>query len=162
MKVYVVNTVVSDGYSDGSESNPAVFCSKEDALNYAYEEYVRQFEGYKFETGKDENDCELLSREEFDADESNYIVIQGHDSHVQVELYEREIDEQIPWIQTDDMQWCKPLGNHEYRLIEANSVDDDMYAVSVPLDIDLKDAFNYAGDYYEETRSIIKNLLWVS
>ena len=41
------------------------------------------------------------------------------------------------WINTDDMQRCRYLGNHKYHLIEADEINDDSFLVSEDMIVDM-------------------------
>lgn len=94
MMVYGVTVIDSDGLGDGTESWTKLFADKEEAEKYAYEQYKECFDCFDFEDGKDANDNPPLSEEKF-LDEvrsqSAYAYIQGHSSHIQVELFEQEL-----------------------------------------------------------------------
>ena len=59
------------------------------------------------------------------------------------------------WIHTDDMQRCRKVSDSCYELIEANEVDD-MFLISDPMTIDLRDWVR-DGEYTNEAKSIIRS-----
>lgn len=92
LPIYTVSLVDSMGYWDGSESSVKSFVSKQESLDYAYEKYCAFWEN----AARDEAPAlePLLSRDAFDKAiaEDTYVCIQFDDYHIQVEVYEQELE----------------------------------------------------------------------
>lgn len=97
-KIYVVNEVYSDGFSEGNESYPYVYKEYERAIDRAYESYKTLWMDYfdYTEEDTDDNGNAFMNREMFGkAYDLNvdkfYVLIQGSCSHAQIEIYETKI-----------------------------------------------------------------------
>lgn len=96
MTIYGVTKVNSAGYRDGTESKTFLFLKQEDQEECAYKLYDEAFWDYDFDDPKmDEAGRFLLEKDEFLKEikkyEPLYAVIQGFDSHVQIELFQQEV-----------------------------------------------------------------------
>lgn len=72
-------------------------------------------------------------------------------------LMTRNIDTENEWIQTDDYQYCRRIGDKVYQLIEASEVDGK-YILSDPGKIDINNYVSFDGNkitYNEECQSFI-------
>lgn len=58
------------------------------------------------------------------------------------------------WIETDDYQYTKKIGNGYYHFIEARYIEDDRYLLCEDI-VDIKDCFNKDGSYTDECKEII-------
>jgi len=92
MTIHTVSLVNSEGYWDGSESIVESFISKQDCLDVAYQKYESIWKEAK---ANDVPDLpRKMSKKQFEAQvlRDDYVVIQFDDHHVQVEVYEQELD----------------------------------------------------------------------
>jgi len=96
--IYGVSVVNSDGYIDGTDSRVYPVPSCEAACEKAYEEYESTWAEFEdiglLNNGLDSKGNEKLSKDEFikEFKESKYVVILLHDSRVQFEYFEAELN----------------------------------------------------------------------
>lgn len=94
--VYGFTVIKSAGFTDGSESKTHLYNSKEKRDNEAYYEYCYRFADYGFEDGEDADGTEMMDKGSFlnyiHGADYPYISIQGKYSHIQIELYDFEIN----------------------------------------------------------------------
>ena len=93
MTIYTIAKISTEGFEGGKEVNISTFTDIETAIKNAYEDYTAEIE-YLTEWEHIDEDCELYeSEEDFRSEmlDSEYVLIQCHDFHVQIELHESEI-----------------------------------------------------------------------
>lgn len=99
MKIYGFTVVNSEGNCDGTESETHLFATQDLQEKEAYKSYRNAFLSCDFEKKKDENGDRLMTKKEFLEELTNkepkYILIQASDYHIQIELFEYEIESEV-------------------------------------------------------------------